>query len=245
MSKKLDALWESYHDGNDSVVEDLIKAYMPYVEKVVNRLASNLPSYVDRDDLMSEGMIGLYDAIAKYEQQGYKFETYAVFRIRGEILDFLRRSDWATRSFRKRNRQVDEAVDKLIGELERYPTDEEIAFEAGVSLDEFYEIQSEAVWASQLYFDEVRPEDGEVFSAWELIEDLGANDSYLEFEDGMDRLAQVVYDLTPQEQAVMALYYQQQQSLKDIGEMLNVTESRACQIHTKSLDKIREAWSIL
>lgn len=244
MSKiKADKIWKRYNDGDKSAVSDLVEFYMPFVEKIVNRLASNLPSYVDRDDLMSEGLIGLYDAIGKYETQGYKFETYAAFRIRGEIVDSLRRSDWATRSFRKKNRELDEAVDELTVSLERTPTDEELARYLDIDIDEVYSVRSESVWSNYLYFDEVVPEGGDSFSAWEMLEDHGAADSFLEFEDAMDSLSDSVTELTPQEQSVMSLYYTEGLSLKDIGELLDVTESRACQIHTKSLDKIRESWS--
>ena len=241
--ESVEKIWDRYYSGEDSAVGDLIEYYTPFVEKIVNRLASNLPSYVDRDDLMSEGLIGLYDAIGKYETQGYKFETYAAFRIRGEIVDSLRRSDWATRSFRKKNRELDEAADKLTVLLGRTPTDEEVAKELGVTMQEFHDTLSEGVWSSHLYFDEIRPEEGEIFSAWELVEDLSAAESFLEFEDAMDRLGWSVEELTPQEQSVLALYYKKGLSLKEIGEMLDVTESRACQIHTKSLDKIRDTWS--
>jgi len=239
--RTVDQLWDDFRDGDDVAYGLLIEHYTPLVDKVVGSLMSSVPVHVERDDLTSEGFIGLMDAISRYTDKGYKFETYAPFRIRGQILDMLRQSDWAPRSFRQRAKAVEQAVDNLIVSLQRTPTDEEVAELAEISVDELNSIISEGSFSSTVYFDEIQSSGEDGFSAWELLEDTSFDYSDVELEDAVTSLSDVIDDLKPQEKAVLALYYLEQMSLKDIGELLSVTESRACQIHTSTLDNIRDA----
>ena len=243
--ESIEDTWIRFKSGDKSAENDLMTYYLPLVEKIVGKLGSKLPSYVDKDELHALGMWGLMDAINKFEDQGYKFETYAPFRIRGAVYDYLRSNDWTSRSVRKENRQIEEVVADLSVQLGRTPTDHEVADRLSMTIDEYHQARVEAVWASHSYLDEAITEEGEAFSAWELVEDVGTDVSMMEYDPLINRLIDVVYDLEDQEQAVMALYYSKGLSLKDIGGMLNVTESRACQIHTRTLDKIREAWSVV
>lgn len=239
--RTIDELWEDFRDGDDVAYGLLIEHYTPLVDKVVGSLMSSFPVHVERDDLTSEGFIGLMDAISRYTDKGYKFETYAPFRIRGQILDMLRQSDWAPRSFRQRAKAVEQAVDELIVSLQRTPTDEEVAELAEISVDELNSIISEGSFSTTVYFDEIQSSGEDSFSAWELLEDTSFDYSDVELEDAVTSLSDVIDNLKPQEKAVLALYYLEQMSLKDIGELLSVTESRACQIHTSTLDNIRDA----
>ena len=241
----IERTWKRFNSGDRSAENDLMEYYLPLVDKIVGKLTTKLPSYVDKDELRTMGMWGLMDAINKFEDQGYKFETYAPFRIRGAVYDFLRNNDWTSRSVRKENRQIEEVIADLSVQLGRTPSDHEVADHLGMTIDEYHQTRVEAVWATHSYLDEAITEEGEAFSAWELVEDVGAEVSLMEYDDLISRLSGVVYDLDDQEQAVMALYYNKSLSLKEIGQMLNVTESRACQIHTRTLDKIRDAWSMV
>lgn len=243
MTETIDETWERFHGGDDSAVSDLIQHYMPLVDKVVNKLALTLPAHVDKDDLTSEGYIGLIDAIGRFDNQGYKFETYAPIRIRGQIVDSLRVNDWAPRSFRQKAKSIERVIDELTVRDGRTPTNSEVAKYIGISEDEFNETISEGVYSSPVYLDEATSEEGEAFSAWDLVQDFGFDYSSVEMETLVDALSDVLYNLTDQEQAVLALYYREGKSLREIGALLEVTESRACQIHTRTLDTIREAWS--
>lgn len=243
--ESIEDTWKRFKDGDRSAENALMEHYLPLVDKIVGKLVTKLPSYVDKDELHALGMWGLMDAINKFEDQGYKFETYAPFRIRGAVYDYLRSNDWTSRSVRKENRQIEEVIADLSVQLGRTPSDHEVADHLSMTIDEYHQARVEAVWASHSYLDEAITEDGEAFSAWELVEDVGTEVSMMEYDHLISRLSGVVYELDDQEQAVMALYYQKQLSLKEIGGMLNVTESRACQIHTRTLDKIREAWSVV
>lgn len=253
MEKVVEKIWERYNTATSETVRsraanDLVAYYMPFVEKIVDKMASGFPAHVDKDDLMSEGLIGLYDAIQKYEEQGYKFETYASWRIRGAVIDHIRHTDWATRSFRKRSRELDEAVDHLTVSYGRTPSEEDIIEYLGISSEEYQEVLSENVTSAHLHYDQLQLSEGDTgsFAAWDVLVDVSSEESFIEFEEPMVRLADTVdEELTPLERAVMALYYDKGLSLKEIGDMLDVTESRACQIHTKSLDKIRTTWSVV
>lgn len=238
----IDDLWDSYNSGDQSYTDDLVRYYEPLVEKTVNRITAKLPSHVDRDDLYSTGLMGLYDAICKYSDIGYKFETYATFRIRGSVLDHLRTNDWASRALRRGNREIEEAVAELSVQYGRTPAAEEVADHLGLDMEEFHRLQSETTWSVLVHLDEVIPNNGELFSAWELVEDVSDERNMVEFDSLANRLSEVVEDLTLQEKVVMALYYREGIPLKDVGELLKVTESRACQIHTRALDKIKDHW---
>lgn len=242
-------LWERYDSGDESVANDLVALYEPVVQKAVAGFSARLPSHVDKDDLYSVGLMGLYDAIRKYKDQGFKFETYAPFRVKGAVIDYLRQNDWTSRSVRKEQREIELASEELSQTLGRSVSYEEVGDYLGIPTDEILESVLKSSWASPIYLEvlssykNISPEDTENFSGWEALEDKSADQSLIDFDSLKDRLSEVLSELNPQEQSVLALYYIKGISLKDIGELLKVTESRACQIHTRMLDKIRESWS--
>jgi RNA polymerase sigma factor for flagellar operon FliA len=244
--KNTDDLWERFYSGDDRALNDLVKHYSYLVDKIVNIMAAGLPTYVDKDDLYSEGMIGLMDAIMKFTDKGYQFSTYAPFRIRGAILDFLRKNDWATRALRSKHRQLEQVIDDLSAKNGEVPHINDVAEYLEVDVESLHQIMAESSWASHIYLDEMVSEDsGEMFSAWDLIEDVQMTDTSLDYEDLMERLSDTMYELSEQERSVFAMYYMKGVSLKEIGDILGVTESRACQIHTRTLDKIRSSWSVV
>lgn len=242
-------MWERFQSGDDRASEDLLRYYEPQVRYVAERLAKSLPSHVDIEDLSAIGMMGLYDAMCRYEDRGYKFITYAKFRIRGAILDYLRSVDHGTRSMRKASREVKKARWTLTAELNRMPKPSEIAEFLNISIEELYAIEAEEDRAIHVTMSPM-PEDGSDFSVtWTSIEDTLADkqttvEMMSELEDPIERLSEIFETLTDQQQAVLSLYYQTELSLKQIGQLLGVTESRACQIYTDTLDKILEPMSL-
>jgi len=241
-------MWERFASGDDSASDDLLRHYEPQVRYVAERLAKGLPSHVDIEDLAAIGMMGLYDAMCRYEDRGYKFITYAKFRIRGAILDYLRSVDHGTRSMRKSARELKKARWALTSELNRMPKPSEIADFLKITVDELYDIEADEDRAVHISMSPISEEgDGDV--TWTSIEDTLADkqstiDLMIELEDPIDRLTEIFETLNDQEQAVLSLYYQTELSLKQIGKLLGVTESRACQIYTNTLDKVLEPMSL-
>lgn len=239
--KNLNRLWDQYYiDG--STFQDLILAYSSLVEKTAFSISKSLPSHIDFDDLVSDGYIGLMDAIRKYDSSyGFKFETYASFRIRGEILDKLRQFDWAPRSIRSKNREIDSAVEKLSGELGREPTDSEIANLLGWELSDISKIQGYGQSASVFNIDDAINSNGESFKLSDMLADVDYDSQIVDDEDLellRNKIIESFKHLNSQQKAVFFLHYIEGLSLKEIGSMLEVTESRVCQIHTGALDSI-------
>jgi len=244
VNESAEDMWLRFQSGDDSASEDLLRYYEPSVKHVAERLAKGLPSHVDVEDLSAIGMMGLYDAMCRYEDRGYKFITYAKFRIRGAILDYLRSVDHGTRSMRKSAREVKKARWELTGELGRMPAATDIADFLGITVEEFYEIEAAEDRAVHISMSPLPDKDNSnIEVTWTSIEDTLADkqttvDLMSELEDPIDRLSDIFDTLNEQEQAVLSLYYQTDLSLKEIGNLLGVTESRACQVYTKTLDKI-------
>jgi RNA polymerase sigma factor for flagellar operon FliA len=234
-------LWNQYLiDG--STFQDLVIAYEYLVKSTAASIARGLPNHVDYDDLVSDGFIGLMDAITKYDSSyGYKFETYASFRIRGEILDRLRQFDWAPRSLRSKNREIDFVSEKLSNDLGREPSDEEVAEALGWNIKDISRIKGAGSTASVFNIDEVINSDGDSFKLSDIIPDESNNYQVLDEEDLLvlrEKIFDSFKDLSSQQKTVFFLHYIEGLSLKEIGEMLEVTESRVCQIHTGALDFI-------
>lgn len=238
-------LWARYKADNDTHARDqLILNYSPLVKYVAGRLASSLPQTVDTADLISYGIFGLIDAIEKYDpERAIKFETYAIARIKGAIIDELRAMDWVPRSVRSRAREIEAAYIALENELKRVPSDTEVAQRIGVSPKDFQDILTKLSYTSVVSFEELwvggDREDGQ--NALGTIKDDSAEDpvAMFESEEIKDILAGAIERLPEREKTVIALYYYEGLTLKEIGQILGVTESRVSQLHTKAVLRLR------
>lgn len=239
------ALWARYKDDAESSARDeLILNYSPLVKYVAGRLASSLPQTVDTADLISYGIFGLIDAIEKFDpERAIKFETYAIARIKGAIIDELRAMDWVPRSVRSRAREIEAAYIDLENELKRVPTDTEVAGRIGVSAKDFQDILTKLSYTSVVSFEElwVGGERDEGQNAVAAIRDHTAEDPVAIFESAelKDILAGAIERLPEREKTVIALYYYEGLTLKEIGAVLGVTESRVSQMHTKAVLRLR------
>ena len=238
-------LWRKYKKTKSPELrEEIIRKYLYLVKYVAGRVAINLPSNVEFGDLVSYGILGLFDAIEKYDvEQGNKFETYAVSRVRGSIMDELRKLDWAPRLLRKKAREVEKKTKELEEELGRMVTDEELASALGISVTQLNKLYSELSATSFLSLDEVwENEDGnKSVSRLQVVEDNAVTNQFqhLEIKEAKDIIAKVLEQLPEKERLVMVLYYYENLTLREIGQVLSVTESRVCQIHTKVILKLK------
>ena len=239
--EKLD-LWENYiKTRNPKIREQLIVEYAPLVRVVAGRMGMYLGYTVEYDDLIGYGVFGLIDAIDKFElTKGVKFETYASLRIRGSILDQIRKLDWIPRTLRQKQKKLETTMSQLETELGRTPTNEETAENMGVSLEELEGLINQTQIANLVSLDEYLEQGSEV-----RVE-AGNKSVYQQPEQVMERqelkrlLAEAINSLTEKEQKVIALYYYEELTLKEISNSLDVSESRVSQLHTKSLRKMKE-----
>jgi RNA polymerase sigma factor for flagellar operon FliA len=228
----------------ERVVEDVLAKYSPLVKYVVDKISATLPKTVDVDDLQSSAVIGLYDAWEKFDAtRGTKFETYAVWRIRGAVLDELRALDWASRTTRRKARKVEEVSRGLDQKLGRAASDVEIAEALGLDSQEFFRLSDEVQNAVHLSLE--RPQSGdessEVMGLSEAIEAEEHHDSLhsVELDEARAILLGAINHLPEQERLVVALYYYEELTLKEIGEVLGISESRVSQVHTKAIRRLR------
>ncbi|MSR77786.1 MAG: FliA/WhiG family RNA polymerase sigma factor [Candidatus Omnitrophica bacterium] len=238
-------MWKKYKRiKSPQLREEIVKKYLYLVKYVAGRVAIGLPPNVEFNDLVSYGILGLFDAITKYDvSQGNKFETYAVSRIRGSIMDELRKLDWAPRLLRKRAREIDRKCKELEEKNGRMATDSELAKALGMSSEELFSIYSDLNSTTFLSLDEVwQNDDGnKPISRLQTIEDsLVMNQfSYVHQNEIKDILAGSIEELPEKEKLVVVLYYYENLTLREIGEILDVSESRVCQIHTKVITRLR------
>lgn len=242
----LTAVWGAFKTQADPHArEQLILNYSPLVKYVAGRISAGLPQSVDGGDLISYGIFGLIDAIEKFDiDRGIKFETYAIARIKGAILDELRAMDWVPRSVRARAREIERAYIALENKLRRVPSDDEVASEMGITSADLQTIYSKLSYASVVSFEELwSPGAGgeEGTSILSMIKDDSAADPVAIFENGemKDILAGAIERLPDRERTVIGLYYYEGLTLKEIGEILGVTESRVSQLHTKAVIRLR------
>jgi RNA polymerase sigma factor for flagellar operon FliA len=224
--------------------EKLILHYAPLVKYVASRVATGLPASVEQADLVSYGMFGLIDALTKFEPgRGNKFETYAIPRIKGAIIDELRAMDWVPRSIRFKAREIDKANTDLEAMLKRQPSEKELAERLGISLRELHDVVSQISFVSVLALDEmvsVGADRGEQVSLIDTLADRGIDPTQgVESQETRGLLAAAINELSEREKIVVTLYYFEGLTLAEIGEILGVTESRVCQIHTKAVGGLR------
>ncbi len=238
-------IWDEFKEtGAPTARERLILHYAPLVKYVASRVATGLPASVEHSDLVSYGMFGLIDAIEKFEPaRGNKFETYAIPRIKGAIIDELRAMDWVPRSVRFKAREIEKAYADLESMLKRAPTELEVAERLGVSLPELHDVISQISFVSVLALDEllsVGSDRGEQISLLDTLADRSTDPTTgLEGQETRGLLAAAINSLSEREKIVVTLYYFEGLTLAEIGEVLGVTESRVCQIHTKAVGQLR------
>jgi len=224
--------------------EELILQYAPLIKYIAYRLAMRLPPHISTEFLISAGVIGLIDALNKYNpDKNVKFKTYAEFRIRGAMLDELRSMDWVPRSVRQKAAQLEKACLNLERKRGGPVEDEEVAQELGISIDEYYNLLSEAKGITLLDLEGLHyqvPQSSEENFLTFLVEQMGKDPFHLlSLEELKKILTQGIEDLSPKEKKVISLYYYEEMTLKEIGAVLGYTESRICQIHTKAILKLR------
>jgi RNA polymerase sigma factor for flagellar operon FliA len=242
----MQGLWREYRAKGDPAIRDrLIVTYAPLVKYVAGRLGSGLPAHVDDEDLVSYGLLGLIGAIERYDpERDVKFETYAIARIRGAIIDELRALDWVPRSVRSRARDIERAIAELEAKLARVPTDEEIATKLGLTTEELDESLSEIGRSSIAALDElwtISGTSGDQVALIDTIEDPEAPDPQgsLSQTELREAIADAIARLPEREKLVVTLYYYEELTLREIGEVLGVTESRVSQLHTKAILRLK------
>jgi RNA polymerase sigma factor FliA len=243
---ELQDLWRRYKaSGDERARERLVVAYSPLVKYVAGRMSSGLPAHVEEADLISYGLGGLISAIERFDlTREIKFETYAITRIRGAIIDELRNLEWVPRSVRARAREIERVNMKLEARLQRAPTDEEMATELEVSVDEFQESLLQISTSTIVALDElwsVQDATGDQVSLLDTLPDRDAPnpEQLVDQSELRDRIADAIAALPEREKLVVALYYYENLTLREIGEVLGVTESRVSQLHTKAVLRLR------
>lgn len=237
--------WVDYKStGNMAVRERLILNYTPLVKYVAGKVGVTLPAHIDNEDLASYGMFGLIDAIEKFDlEREIKFETYAINRIRGQIIDELRSIDWIPRSVRSQVRDIDRAAQALEIQLQRPATDREIAEHLGLTLEEFQKNSGQQNFINMVPLDalmDARENDGQYTMGDRIVDNRTQNPVFsYEAEEFKDLLAQAVSRLPERERIVLVLYYYERLTLAEIGKALGVTESRVCQMHTRAMKDVR------
>jgi RNA polymerase sigma factor for flagellar operon FliA len=238
-------LWLEYRRTQDKSLRDrLILTYAPLVKYVAGRLGSGLPAHVDEGDLVSYGLLGLISAIERYDPaRDIKFETYAIARIKGAIIDELRALDWVPRSVRSRAREIERAIAELEAKLGTAPTDEQIAEKIGITVEELGDSLTDISRSSIAALDELWSVSGEgdQVSLMDTIEDTtGPRPAEALDETEMrEAIAEAIARLPEREKLVVTLYYYEELTLREIGEVLGVTESRVSQLHTKAILRLK------
>ncbi len=239
-------LWRRYKEECDQRArEHLVVAYSPLVKYMAGRVSSGLPAHVEDADLISQGLLGLISAIERFDpSRKIKFETFAMSRIRGAMIDELRSSDWVPRSVRSRAREIEKVNARLEHEFQRPPTDAEMAEALSLSAEEYQESLRLIANSSVVALDElwtVSDASGDQVSLLDTIQDPSAPDPIHEFDQSemKDRLADAISRLPQREKLVVGLYYYENLTLREIGEVLSVSESRVSQLHTQAVLRLR------
>jgi RNA polymerase sigma factor for flagellar operon FliA len=242
----LENLWQEFKEtGSKAAKDKLLVEYSHLVKYTTQRLAVNLPPSVDRDDLYSAGILGLIKAVDTFEpERGFKFETYASHKIRGAVLDELRALDWVPRSVRQKARDLQRIFTRLENTLGRAPYDDEVCEELGVTMEEYEQILSEVTPATIVSLDETTNDpfsDAKDIKMIDQVEDPESLNPLKEmgFDEVKGILKEAIVGLPESERVVVALYHYEELTLKEIGVVLNLTESRVSQIHSKAMMKLR------
>ncbi|UDF33401.1 UNVERIFIED_ORG: RNA polymerase sigma factor FliA [Shinella sp. XGS7] len=219
----------------------LIKQYSPLVRRLAHQMIAKLPANVEIDDLIQVGLIGLTDALSRFDVgQGVQFETFATQRIRGAMLDELRGGDWMSRGTRRQQREIEAAVHKLEQKLGRAPQESEIAAQMGISLGEYQELLGKVRGTQLVHLEDMSGDEGDEDYLDRHVADEASNPAALLQDHRMRQaLVDAIKNLPEREQFVMSMYYEHDMNLKEIAAVLKVTESRVCQLHSQSIARLR------
>jgi RNA polymerase sigma factor for flagellar operon FliA len=244
MKKSCNQIAENIQHGKEDFTrrERLIMEYAPLVKYIANRVAMRLPPHIEVADLVDAGILGLIDAVEKFDpSKGVKFKTYAEIRIRGAILDELRAMDWIPRSIRKMINQMVNAYHELEQRLRRPAEDEEIAELLGLSMEGFHELIRQTAGISLISLDMMVDYDDKKRNILSCLADPKSDDAFgmLGLGEVKDAVAKAIGDLPQKEKQVISLYYYEQLTMKEIGKVLDLTESRVSQIHTKAILRLK------
>ncbi|MCH8303505.1 MAG: FliA/WhiG family RNA polymerase sigma factor [Candidatus Marinimicrobia bacterium] len=240
------SLWESFSETrNDKIREKLLFQYLPLVKQIAGGIIGKLPASVSIDELIDAGVIGLLESIDRYDiQASVKFETYAFTRVRGAMMDELRKMDWAPRSLREKTKRLDEAHRVLASKFGRQPSNEEIADHLKISLDKFHQISKEVGAVNPISLDkEIFSGTGESTNLYDIVEEKDVITPLKSLEDKelKSLMVKEIEKLPRNEKLVIALYYYEELTLREIGDILNLSESRISQIHSKVVKKLKTA----
>lgn len=243
------ALWKTYSQSKSTVDRgELIERYAPLTKYVVDRLNLTLPPSMSYDDLLGQAVLGLIDAIDSYDQErGVKFETYAYHRIRGSVIDMLREMDWLPRSLRRKERELASTNTELEGELGRVPTEAELAAALGLSVDELTQLNCALRLQNTQSLNEIiTAGEGEFIETMDLVEDEDSPSPEAATDQREEKrlLAAAIENLPDKEKTVIGLYYQEGLTLKEIAAVLGVTESWACQLHSRAVSRLRNKLAV-
>jgi RNA polymerase sigma factor for flagellar operon FliA len=219
----------------------LIRQYSPLVRRLAHQMIAKLPANIEIDDLIQVGLIGLTDALSRFDiGQGVQFETFATQRIRGAMLDELRGGDWMSRGSRRQQREIEGAVRKLEQKLGRAPLESEIAIEMGVPLEEYQDLLGKVRGTQLVYLEDMSGDEGDEDFLDRHVAD-NSNNPMLKLQDHRMREALVaaIKNLPEREQYMMSMYYEHDMNLKEIAVVLKVTESRVCQLHSQAIARLR------
>ena len=226
--------------GKPSSQDEQITKYAPLVKRIAYHMMARLPASVEVDDLIQVGLIGLMDAVGRFDgTQGAQFESYATQRIRGAMLDELREADWLPRHVRQKSRQIEAAIHRLEQRNGKSPSEQEISAELGMPIDQYQSMLGDVKCSQLLYYEDFSDEDSASFLERYLADGSSDPLAVLEDEGFRSSLIAAIHHLPERERSMMGMYYEQDMNLKEIGAVLGVSESRVCQLHSQAVARLR------